>query len=144
MASSDDTSVTRFDLARALRTRFPGPRFHAPLPERAGESTVPRDPGSAPTMKSAALLLGFLLLSCRASGTAAPAVHSLVLSIGGMTCAVNCPPRVEAALESVEGVQDATVDYDSRTATVVLAGEVEPGLLISALQKQGFGGVVRE
>lgn len=96
-------------------------------------------------MKSApALLLGLLLLSCRASGTGAPVVNTVVLSIGGMTCAVNCPPRVEAALESVAGVQEATVDYDSRTATVLVAGAVEPGALISALQKQGFGGMVRE
>ena len=93
---------------------------------------------------ASALLTAFLLLSCRASGGAAPLLHTVVLSIGGMTCAVNCPPRVEAALESVAGVQDATVDYDTRTATVVLAGEVQPGALISALQKQGFGGVVRE
>jgi len=96
-------------------------------------------------MKSApALLLGLLLLSCRASGPAAPEVRTVVLSIGGMTCAVNCPPRVEAALESVAGVQEATIDYDARTATVLVQGEVEPGALISALQKQGFGGMVRE
>lgn len=91
---------------------------------------------------SASLLL---LLACACRSTAgATAERSLVLSIGGMTCAVNCPPRVEAALESVAGVASATVDYDTRTATVVLADEVEPAALISALQKQGFGGLVRE
>jgi len=93
---------------------------------------------------ASALLLGLLLVSCRASGTAAEEVNTVVLSIGGMTCAVNCPPRVEAALESVAGVQDATVDYDTRTVTVRVAGPVDPGALISALQKQGFGGMVRE
>jgi len=96
-------------------------------------------------MKSvSALLLGLLLFACRASGGAAPVMNTVVLSIGGMTCAVNCPPRVEAALESVVGVQEATVDYDTRTATVLVAGEVEPGALIAALQRQGFGGMVRQ
>jgi copper chaperone CopZ len=91
-----------------------------------------------------AFCLGLLLLACRASGPAAPAVRTVVLSIGGMTCAVDCPPRVEAALESVAGVQSATVDYDARTATVLVSGELATGALISALQKQGFGGMVRE
>ena len=67
-----------------------------------------------------------------------------MLSIGCMTCAVNCPPRVESALESVGGVESATVDYDARTATVLVQGEVDVAALISALQKQGFGGMVRE
>jgi Cu+-exporting ATPase len=91
-----------------------------------------------------ALLLGLLLVACRSTSGGAGAERTLVLSIGGMTCAVNCPPRVEAALESVPGVATATVDYDARTATVVAAREVEPGALISALQKQGFGGMLRE
>jgi len=91
-----------------------------------------------------ACLLGLLLLACQSTGDAAQRPRSVVLSIGGMTCAVNCPPRVEAALESVAGVDSATVDYDARTATVVVQGEIDPGALISALQKQGFGGMVRE
>lgn len=91
-----------------------------------------------------AFLLGLFLLACQSTRGAALEVHTVVLSIGGMTCAVNCPPRVESALESVGGVESATVDYDARTATVVVQGAVDTGALISALQKQGFGGMVRE
>ena len=91
-----------------------------------------------------ALLLGLLLLACQSTRAAGLQAHTVVLSIGGMTCAVNCPPRVEAALESVGGVESATVDYDARTATVVGQGALDTAALISALQKQGFGGMVRE
>ena len=60
-----------------------------------------------------------------------------------MTCAVNCPPKVRAALESVPGVEGAEVDYDTRIATVRCASSCDRAALVAALQKQGFGGAPR-
>ena len=90
------------------------------------------------------LFLALLLSACQSPQGAALETNTVVLSIGGMTCAVNCPPRVESALESVTGVESAVVDYDARSATVVVHGPIDTAALISALQKQGFGGMVRE
>jgi len=78
--------------------------------------------------------------SCHASGAAEVREERIQLRITGMTCAVLCPPKVQAALQSVEGVRSATVDYDTKTATVVCASTCKPETLVAALQKQGFGG----
>ena len=59
-----------------------------------------------------------------------------------MTCPVGCPPRVEAALASVPGVESTTVDYERRTATVVAASDLDRHALLSALERQGFGGSI--
>lgn len=88
-------------------------------------------------------LLASLLLACRSTDGAVSAPRELVLAIAGMTSPASCPARVEAALESVAGVGDATVDYGARTATVVLLEPVDPGLLVAALQRQGYGARVR-
>lgn len=91
---------------------------------------------------SLCLLLGSGLSgACASAGERTLEVRSstLVLTITGMTCAVNCPARVQAALASVEGVEAATVDYDTRTATVHGRADLDPALLVAAVQKQGFG-----
>jgi copper chaperone CopZ len=80
---------------------------------------------------------------CAAPRTAELRTSTLVLSITGMTCAVYCPGKVQAALASVEGVESATVDYDTRTATVRMREGVDPALLTAAVRKQGFGAVPR-
>jgi len=91
------------------------------------------------------LLVSFALLpgalaGCRATTPAAAVQEgTITLRIVGMTCGVNCPPRVQAALESVPGVEQAEVDYDTRTATVHCSVGCDRGALVAALQKQGFG-----
>lgn len=80
------------------------------------------------------------LAGCHAPRTAEVREEKIVLRITGMTCAVLCPPKVQAALQSVEGVRSATVDYDTKTATVVCASTCTPETLVAALQRQGFGG----
>lgn len=78
--------------------------------------------------------------SCHAPRAAEVREERIQLRITGMTCAVLCPPKVQAALQSVEGVRSATVDYDTKTATVVCTSDCKPETLVAALQKQGFGG----
>jgi len=94
----------------------------------------------------AALTLAFpsvpAVTAC-AAPTEAPATRTLVLSISGMTCAVDCPPRVRAALESVPGVESARVDYDTRSATVRVREGTSVDALSRALLKQGFGAQAR-
>ncbi len=59
------------------------------------------------------------------------------LEIGGMSCA-SCVARVEKALRSVEGVQEATVNLATAQAKVSLAGAVSPDDLIQAVQGSGY------
>ena len=80
------------------------------------------------------------LVSCHTPHAAEVRDEQIVLRITGMTCAVLCPPKVQAALESVEGVRSATIDYDTKTATVLCSGACTSETLVAALQKQGFGG----
>jgi heavy metal translocating P-type ATPase len=64
--------------------------------------------------------------------------RALVLDIDGMTCA-SCVQRVERALEGVPGVEAASVNLATRTATVV--GEPEGSLspLVEAVRGIGYG-----
>ena len=92
-----------------------------------------------------ALLLGIGCLgvvACQTSEVHERRLATLQVQVVGMTCPVGCPPRVEAALASVPGVESATVDYEHRTATVVAAADVDRHALVAALEKQGFGGSI--
>jgi len=94
------------------------------------------------------LLLAPVAVSSQACRGAAPAerieLHTLTLSITGMTCALNCPPRVKAALESVPGVVVAAIDYDARRALVRCPRGTDPEELILAVRRQGFGAALAE
>ena len=57
------------------------------------------------------------------------------LSISGMTCD-HCQRAVKSALESVEGVQSASVDLDAGTAQVV--GEADLNALVAAVEEEGY------
>lgn len=59
----------------------------------------------------------FVLVFFLASGAALAAPQSVTLDIKGMSCAT-CPLTVKKSLEGVSGVQEVTVDYPSKTATV--------------------------
>jgi len=66
-------------------------------------------------MKTKILLLFFAFAV--PSGAALAASRTVTLDVQNMTCAV-CPLTVKKALEHVSGVQQVTVDYASKTATV--------------------------
>jgi mercuric ion binding protein len=66
-------------------------------------------------MKNHILLL--FLASVVTSGVALSASRTVTLNVKNMTCAV-CPITVKKALEHVSGVQQVSIDYASKTATV--------------------------
>jgi mercuric ion binding protein len=59
------------------------------------------------------LFLAFIVTS----GVTLAASRTVTLDVQNMTCAV-CPITVKKALEHVSGVQQVSVDYASKTATV--------------------------
>jgi periplasmic mercuric ion binding protein len=68
-------------------------------------------------MKTIILSLFLALTIPFGFGTALAASRTVTLDVQNMTCAV-CPITVKKALEHVSGVQQVTVDYASKTATV--------------------------
>ena len=62
------------------------------------------------------------------------------LSVSGMTCS-NCARHVTEAIQSVPGVQSATVSLDTEHATVRWTNGAAPDLpaLIHAIEKEGYG-----
>ncbi|MGY2412686.1 heavy metal translocating P-type ATPase [Pseudomonas pergaminensis] len=59
------------------------------------------------------------------------------LPIGGMTCA-SCADRVERALSKVPGVQRVSVNLANERAHVEVLGQMDPGVLIAAVDKAGY------
>ena len=50
---------------------------------------------------------------------AAENVQTASFEIEGMTCAIGCAKTIEEELSGLDGVQKATVDFDSKKATVI-------------------------
>lgn len=66
------------------------------------------------------------------------ALQQFSFTVEGMTCA-SCVARVEKALKKLSGVQEATVNLATETATVQsIDGGVTPEQLIAAVQKIGY------
>ncbi|VVN41696.1 Copper-exporting P-type ATPase [Pseudomonas fluorescens] len=59
------------------------------------------------------------------------------LPISGMTCA-SCAGRVERALGKVPGVQSVSVNLANERAHVEVLGQMNPGVLIAAVDKAGY------
>ena len=49
---------------------------------------------------------------------------------------------MQAALETVEGVEVVEIDYDAKTATVNIPSDCDPQALIAALEEGGYGGTL--
>lgn len=45
---------------------------------------------------------------------------TVTLPLAGLLCKENCGPNVERALQAVQGVKSATVDFESSSATITL------------------------
>ena len=85
------------------------------------------------------LVLGVVSSSaCHSAATAEVRVDTVTLAITGMTCPVECPPKVQHALASVEGVERVAVDFNAQTATVSGRG-YSRARLVAAVQRAGFG-----
>ena len=46
-----------------------------------------------------------------------------IYSVDGMMCAVNCPQKVNDALDGVDGIKSCKVDFASKTATIIFDDE---------------------
>jgi Cu+-exporting ATPase len=68
--------------------------------------------------------------------TSKPPLIYIDLGVGGMTCD-DCVVHVTAALESVPGVEDATVDLATRSAVVTARAEVDGSALAEAVRATG-------
>ena len=60
-----------------------------------------------------------------------------VLLVDGMMCA-HCQSHVQKALAAVDGVEEATVDLDSKQATVSLSRDVPDQVLMDAVTEAGY------
>ncbi len=56
---------------------------------------------------------------------------------------MGCPPKVQAALESVPGVEVVEIDYAQKTATVRCDSGCSEDVLVAALKEGGYGGSLR-
>jgi Cu+-exporting ATPase len=83
-------------------------------------------------------------VACHTSTAEERATETIVLSIEGMTCPLNCPPRIVAALRAVPGVRTAAVNYDERKAVITCDGRCHPADLVKALEATEFRGSVME
>lgn len=56
-----------------------------------------------------------------AADAGAVVARQYVLGVEGMSCAINCAPKVKEALESIDGVQSADVSFEDKRAVVKMA-----------------------
>ena len=83
---------------------------------------------------------GLLFTSCKQTESeptaeAKPATEKTIVAavqpetasfnIEGMTCAMGCAKTIEKELANLDGVQKATVDFDTKTATVEYDGTIQ-------------------
>ena len=99
-------------------------------------------------IKSNVLLISLLLLSSSwmpsayAETTVAPPnqQQTVTLKLENMTCSM-CTVTIKKALQKVEGVQNVTVDYDTKTAVVSFDGDkTNSAALIKATTDAGYPG----
>lgn len=64
-------------------------------------------------------------------------MEKTVLTVSGMSCQ-HCVRAVQKALTALEGVQQASVDLDSKKVTVESTQKVEPSVLAAAIEDAGY------
>ena len=62
-----------------------------------------------------------LLLFCAGFLLAGEAIATY--KVEGMMCGVSCPKAIQKSLKDVDGIKTCTVDFDSKTATVIYDDE---------------------
>lgn len=60
-----------------------------------------------------------------------------VITVEGMAC-MHCQKHVQHALASLEGVTEAIVDLENKTATVSLAKEISDQVLMDIVTEAGY------
>ncbi|MDM1044291.1 heavy-metal-associated domain-containing protein [Myroides sp. 1354] len=67
-------------------------------------------------------------------------MEQATFQIEGMTCALGCAKMIEGKLSGLQGVKEATVDFESKTATVVFDDAKQNGeSLTQTVQKIANG-----
>lgn len=104
-------------------------------------------------------LSGFMFVSCKnndgrpqvgepadtpadttATKVTAENLQTASFNIEGMSCAVGCAKTIEKKLAGLEGVQDAKVDFDKKTATVSYdSAKQTPETLATVVEAQADG-----
>lgn len=106
---------------------------------------------------TAVALASFLFISCKKNETeqakvttesttatkeivAAVKPETASFNIEGMTCAIGCAKTIQEKLAGMDGVQNATVDFDKKTATVAFdASKQTPEKLVEAVEAAADG-----
>ena len=92
----------------------------------------------------AALLLSLSFQSSQAQASQAATTEEVTLAVENMTCSL-CPYTVRKSLQQVEGVMDAQVDFDKKTATVVYDPKITgAATLIQATTHAGYPSSLKE
>jgi periplasmic mercuric ion binding protein len=103
------------------------------------------------TLLAMSLLTALLFLQTVHAETSVPAQaqnqntnQSVTLELQNMTCAM-CKFTIKKALQGVDGVDDANVDYDTKTAKVIFnALKTNADALIKASTDAGYPATVRK
>jgi periplasmic mercuric ion binding protein len=70
--------------------------------------------------------------------------QSVILELQNMTCAM-CKFTIKKALQEVDGVEDANIDYDTKTAKVMFNGQkTNVDALIKATTDAGYPATERQ
>ena len=79
-------------------------------------------------------------VSTDAPALASGKIETASFDISGMTCAMGCAKTIEENLSKLDGVQKATVDFDTKTATVEYDnGKQTPEKLVEVVEKSADG-----
>ena len=66
--------------------------------------------------------------------------ETATFKVDGMTCAIGCAKTIQEKLSKMDGVQNATVDFDKKQATVEFdAAILTPEILTKAVESTGDG-----
>ena len=94
-------------------------------------------------MKTISAILASALIGCLTAGAYA-AEKTVALSVPGMTCSA-CPITVKTALSRVSGVEQVTVDYPNKTATVTYDDtRTQPAALTKATADAGYPSTAKD
>ena len=64
-----------------------------------------------------------ILISITALGLLFADESTAIYRVDGMMCAINCPQKVNEALDDVDGIKSCKVDFASKTATIIFDDE---------------------
>ncbi|WP_456268216.1 heavy metal translocating P-type ATPase [Kushneria sp. AK178] len=107
-----------------------------PIEETPGSASKPDATTGADTEEAAAPVD-----ADRPASPTEPRGDAIELQLSGITCA-GCVRTIQNALDHVDGVDDAQVNFATRSARV--RGDANPATLISAVERAGYGAEVIE